>query len=118
VEPTLYFEVLPEHLRLLRHLTIGASTAGTPTVDMYLPYGGNYRSIPRRVAQIVGGDYNEALPKPWLDLHAQVPLALKVLMRAGEFTPGVYERTDAALDQWRLLDPDETRMYRVTGVAR
>lgn len=102
-----HFELLPEHITLLRHAYVGWQDCetGAPEIDPKRPYGNS--SVPEDVAEILGWTWTgEEMPDVLRErakaLHESTDLALQVILTTGEFRPGIYKRDDSAFDRsWR-----------------
>lgn len=111
------FELLPDHVKLIRAMNIGWSgvECGAPCVEPKCPYGNG--DLTRSIYEIlVGGDWDidhhmpaDLTPKMWADLeerfrklHEEMETALQVVLASGSFEPRVYTRTSEYSRDWVL----------------
>ncbi len=106
------FEVTENHLKLLRNANIDWHRVGggSPGLDLKRPYGAS--NVYQSMAEIIRpdldnhgeyGDYAETHADELERLHAEVGLALEIVLRVGEFRAGRY-RQDRYCSNWQRVD--------------
>jgi hypothetical protein len=109
------FTLIGEHLVLLRHANVrwDGDEWGAPAIDSKRPYGNS--NLLGDLAEILGVEgfvdhegekrYSEEQVKTMDRLHAETETALQIVLASGEFTPGVYETSDAYSRDWKRCKP-------------
>lgn len=96
-----WFELKPDHIRLIRRMNVGynADTEfGAPEIDPKRPYGNS--DVFNDIGEILGigakgGDhtdpeYTEEQCAEFLAIHKETATALQVVLSSGSFEPGMY----------------------------
>ena len=101
-----YFEVLPEHVTLLRHAYVrwDDCETGAPAIDCKRPYGNSdVAADMARLLGVAGAEDTDQLPQAVLDrlhrLHKETETALQIFLRIGRMEPGTY-RTRRYYQEW------------------
>ena len=102
------FEVLPEHIQLLRNMYVRWDDCefGAPAIDSKRPYGNSY--VFGDIGEILGiepeeneyGDkeFTDEQEAYMLELHTDTETVLQIMIDTGEMKPGVYVREE--FERW------------------
>ncbi|KAA9379648.1 hypothetical protein F5972_08320 [Microbispora cellulosiformans] len=99
------FEVRPEHIRLLRRANTaweGHRDVGAPSLDRRHPFGDSddvYADMAEIVDGRTDGGYDDEDVDRYDRLRGELGLVLEIVLQAGSFEPGHYERTPGGM--WR-----------------
>ncbi len=102
------FDLLPEHLVLLRHMVVGWQDreTGAPEIQPKRPYGSS--KVPLDMWRILYGETIDALDSQesakLLALHRGTETALQIVLATGEFRAGRYEKSGPGHLGWRRVD--------------
>ncbi|MDP9843782.1 hypothetical protein [Streptosporangium lutulentum] len=95
------FDVLPEHLALLRRARItwegSEGVGGAPGLDRWTPFGSLdvYGDIAATVDGRTDGAHDPAAESRYDGLLLDLTLVLEIVLRTGRFEPGRYVRSPA-----------------------
>lgn len=105
------FNLTKNHIRLLKHAYVGWDNCefGAPSIDCKRPYG-NSDVLDDMKKIILSGLDEEAYEAigdkldDWLmNLHAELKIALQIVLVTGKFEPGVYEQKESYMVRsWNL----------------
>ena len=107
-EDRIEFSLTEDHIKLLRQMEVGwqRDEFGAPEIDPKRPYGNS--QVYYDIAEHLGRDIPEE-PKEFSDeekaemfkLHRETETALQIVLRTGNFAPGVYV-ADRYMQGWKL----------------
>ena len=107
-EGRIEFQLTEDHIKLLRQMEVGwqRDEFGAPEIDPKRPYGNS--QVYYDIAEHLGRDIPEE-PKEFSDeekaemfkLHRETETALQIVLRTGNFAPGVYV-ADRYMQDWKL----------------
>lgn len=109
------FTLTEDHIKLVRSFNIyweETCYLGSPVVDPKRPYGNS--SILNDIHELLTGEtigcidskrdvLNDREETRYIKLHRETEIALQIVLRAGSFKPGLYQR-DEYDTNWRLVD--------------
>jgi hypothetical protein len=102
------FTLTESHIKLLKSMYVGWSPCeyGAPEIDPKRPYGNS--SVEHDIHEILtgeepDGELDDDLSYEYYKLHKETQTALEIVLRTGQFEPGVYSTSTPYKRDWKLV---------------